>query len=425
MTTQTPLLSDSSQQQVRHLLEKYVAENKIAGAVAVVAGPEVEPHTAKGAAMNAGPRAQFVSVGVQDVDTQVPTGPDTIFRIYSLTKPVTSVAALMLVERGLLRLDDAVADYIPAFADVHVFVGEQGANQSSGPGAGANARPEFELPELPPTVRDLLMHTSGIGGTHMASTEPMAAAYRAARFDDRGQTLEQLADKVAEIPLLFQPGRKWRYGISTDVLARVVEVASGQSFGAFLRNNIFEPLHMHDTDFCVDATQAQRLATMYTADGQGTLRPLSGPAHSYRTPPTLEAGSSGLVSTPRDYLNFAQMMLGNGTWRGKRLLNPETIQSLATNQLPPELLPYRLPWPHTDRFTDGAGFGLGVRVLLDPEQAGVPGSVGEYGWAGAANTFLWVDPVRKLVVLLFTQAFPFLHTDIDVAFKRLVYESMP
>lgn len=416
MTMQKTLLSDSALERVRNLLEQYVADNKIAGAVAIIAGPDVNPDGRSGEiGRNVGSAdgAQIVATGVQDLDTEVPMGMDTIFRVYSLTKPVTSVAALMLVERGLLSLDDAVADYIPAFADVQVLVRE------------TDAGPEVEPLELPPTVQDLLTHTSGIGGTHMSQGTPLASAYRAARLDDRRQTLAEQADKLAEIPLLFQPGQQWRYGISTDVLGRVIEVASGQSFGDFLRDNIFAPLHMHDTGFYVDSTQMHRLATIYGTDSQGMLRPLSGlNANDYGTPPALQSGSAGLVSTPGDYLHFAQMLVGRGTWRGTRLLNPETVQALSVNRLPAELLPYRLPWAHAGHFTAGAGFGLGVRVLLDIEQSGLPGSVGEYGWAGAANTFLWVDPVRELVLLLFTQAFPFLHTDLDRAFKQAVYESL-
>lgn len=399
------VLNPAAQDRLTALLNDYVARGQMAGAVAVVAGLEDDKTT-------------VLSVGVQDVSTGQPMTEETIFRIYSLTKPVTSVATLMLVERGLVALDDPVADYIPAFADVEVLVPDA-------PPA-ANGEPRTEPPVLPPTVRHLLMHTSGIGGAHVAPAAALANAYREARFDDRNQTLTELVDKLTQLPLLFQPGRGWRYGISTDVLARIVEVVSGQSFGQFLRENLFAPLEMHDTGFSIAPDNCDRLATVYGPGPGGQLRPLNAlGADAYCTPPRLEAGSSGLVSTPKDYLNFARMLLGKGTWRGQRLLHPETVQALATNALPPELLPYRLPWSHAGHFTKGAGFGLGVRVLLDADEAGVPGSVGEYGWAGAANTFLWVDPVKEWVLLLFTQAFPFLHTDIDRTFKQVVYASSP
>lgn len=406
MAVDVTAIQGELQPRLQQLLQHYISKGKCSGAVAVIAGPEAEQPPV------------VVTRGVLDTDRPEPMETDTIFRIYSLTKPVTSVAALMLAERGLLALDDAIADYIPAFADVQVLVSQSGRESS--------AAIETERPVVPPTVRDLLLHTSGIGGTHVAPDAPLAEQYRAGRFDDRNQTLEQLVDKLAEIPLLFQPGQDWRYGISTDVLARVVEVASGQSFDRFLQDNIFDPLAMHDTGFYVEPANARRLATVYGPDARGGLRPLQAlGAETYTTPPALHAGSSGLVSTPRDYLNFARMLLGNGTWGNHQLLRPDTVQSMATNQLPSTLLPYRLPWAHAGHFTEGAGFGLGVRVLLDAAQSGVPGSVGEYGWAGAANTFVWIDPKRQLVLLLFTQAFPFLHTDIDRRFKQIVHESLP
>lgn len=391
---------------LKRVLEAYVDDGKIPGAVAVAArsGEELD-------------EALVVSVGFQDLRARTPMRPDTIFRLYSLTKPVTSVAALLLVEKGLLALDDPVADYIPAFADVQVWVPRPSGADDEGPLV-------TEAPLLPPTLRDLLMHTSGIGGIHVLPEGPVANLYREGRFDRRDQTLEQLADKLAEIPLLFQPGQGWRYGLSSDVLARVVEVASGRSFGQFLKEALFDPLGMADTGFFTPPAQCHRLATMYGPAPDGSLRPLNGLGpDTYCAPSPLEAGGWGLVSTPRDYLRFAQMLLGGGSFRGRRLLHPETVQELATNQLPPSLLPYRLPWPHAGRFTDGAGFGLGVRVLIDPAESLMPGSPGEYGWAGAANTFLWIDPVQERVLLLFTQAFPFLHTDVDVAFKKVLYES--
>lgn len=397
------------------LLQTYVDEGKIPGAVAVLAGVDEELE-----------EAVVVSVGYQDVNSRTPIGPDTIFRLYSLTKPVTSVAALLLAEEGLLDLDDAVADYIPAFGDIRVVAAPPYPNVPANTDEG-NRSPHNSLPTepalLPPTVRDLLMHTSGIGGVHVLPEGPVANLYREGRFDGRDQTLEQMADKLAAIPLLFQPGQSWRYGLSTDVLARVIEVASGRTFGEFLKEALFEPLDMLDTGFFTPPDECHRLATMYGPAADGSLRPLHGlgPA-AYCAPPRLEAGGSGLVSTPRDYLRFAQMLLGQGSFRGLRLLNPGTVRTMATNQLPETLLPYRLPWPHAGRFTEGAGFGLGVRVLLDPAAASVPGSPGEYGWAGAGNTFLWVEPAKNIVSLLFTQAFPFLHTDMDVAFKRLLHE---
>ncbi len=422
------------------LLADYVAEGHIAGAVSLVA--------------RRGNIAQLLAVGHADIESDAPMAADTLFRVFSLTKPVTSVAALMLVERGRVSLDAPVADYIPAFRDIPVFVGEEGGRLVTEPA------------RRPPTVRHLLTQTSGIAGTAMPPREPLTAVYRRARIGDENLTLEETVDKLAEIPLLFHPGEQWRYGVSTDVLARVVEVASGMRFGDFLRENIFEPLEMHDTGFAVPQEKAHRLATLYTAMPSGELRPMrqggrgarlgpsmDGASKSQPTPrpifhaapgrrdggtsaagistgadfalaPALHSGSSGLVSTVLDYFRFAQMLLSGGTWRGRRLLSPQSVDTMRQNQLPHHLLPYRMPWPHVARYTQGCGFGFGVRVVLDVEQWGVPGSVGEFGWAGAANTYLWIDPAEEVVALLFTQAFPFMHTPLDTEFKRLVYEAM-
>lgn len=456
------------------LLADYVAEGHIAGAVSLVA--------------RRGNIAQLLAVGHADIESDAPMAADTLFRVFSLTKPVTSVAALMLVERGRVSLDAPVADYIPAFRDIPVFVGEEGGRLVTEPA------------RRPPTVRHLLTQTSGIAGTAMPPREPLTAVYRRARIGDENLTLEETVDKLAEIPLLFHPGEQWRYGVSTDVLARVVEVASGMRFGDFLRENIFEPLEMHDTGFAVPQEKAHRLATLYTAMPSGELRPMrqggrgarlgpsmDGASKSQPTPrpifhaapgrrdggtsaagmnsdpiahahqnreagssilnaqrplqgprpapgigtgadfalaPALQSGSSGLVSTVLDYFRFAQMLLSGGTWRGRRLLSPQSVDTMRQNQLPRHLLPYRMPWPHVARYTQGCGFGFGVRVVLDVEQWGVPGSVGEFGWAGAANTYLWIDPAEEVVALLFTQAFPFMHTPLDTEFKRLVYEAM-
>lgn len=383
----------------RQLIADYVERRQIPGAVSLVA--------------RRGRVAQLLTVGYADVEQQAPIAPDTLFRIFSLTKPVTSVAALMLVERGDIDLDAPIAEYIPAFKDVQVFVAEEDGHVTTEP------------PRRPPTVKHLLTQTSGIAGTAMTSREPLATFYRQARIGDEGLTLEETVDRLAQIPLLFHPGEQWRYGVSTDVLARVIEVASGMRFGEFLRTNLFAPLGMDDTFFAVPEEKQYRLATLYTTMPTGELRPLRQSSNSSGgAAPALESGSAGLVSTILDYFRFAQMLLNGGEWDGARLLNPETITLMGQNQLPPELLPYKMPWPHVASYTAGCGFGLGVRVVMDVEEWGLPGSVGEYGWAGAANTYLWIDPAKEIVALLFTQAFPFLHTDLDSQFKRLVYDSL-
>lgn len=397
----------------RELLGSYIGRGHIAGACVLIA--------------RHGQVAQLLTAGWADLEAKIPMAADTLFRIFSLTKPVTSVAALMLAEQGAIGLDDPVADYIPAFRDVRVFIREE------------HGRVVTEPPKRPPTIRHLLTHTSGIAGTAMRSDEPLAAAYRRARIGDERLSLAETCQRLAEIPLLFHPGECWRYGVSTDVLARVVEAASGMGFGAFLRDRLFTPLGMRDTSFAVPQEKRSRLAVLYTAS-PGGLRPLRH-AHAPSAvasadavqpndgaaeagPPVLESGSSGLISTIGDFFRFAQMLLNEGSWQGRQLLRPETVRLMTTNQLPAHLLPYRMPWPHVARYTAGCGFGFGVRVVMDAAAGGLPGAVGEYGWAGAANTYLWIHPSERLVALLFTQAFPFMHTDLDIRFKRLVYEAL-
>lgn len=338
--------------------------------------------------------------------------PDTIFRIYSLTKPITSVAVMLLVEEGLFWLEEPVENFIPAFRDVQVFVEKtpQGLR--------------VEPPKRPPTLFDLLTHTGGIGLDALFGS-PLASLYRNAQLTQPDQTLEEMVQRLVKLPLLNHPGEAWRYSISTDVLARIVEIASGKPFDEFLRQRLFEPLGMADTDFYVPPEKANRLATVYNNEKEGELRPVDRAESSpYITKRRYLSGSAGLVSTPQDYWRLGQMLLNKGRWAGEQLLRPETVEYMTQNQLPPELLPYALPWRHVKHYTKGSGFGLGFRVIMDVEATGLPGSVGEYAWAGATNTFFWADPQESLVLLLFMQSVPFMYYPIDREFKKLVYEAL-
>lgn len=379
-------------------LNDYVDQGKIAGAVTLVA--------------RRGQIAQLLAAGRMDIETDSPMEPDTIFRIYSLTKIVTSVAVLMLYDDGLIQLDDPIAKYIPAFADVKVFAGKSGD--------------DIEVEELhrPITIHDLLTHTAGIGDDALFGS-PLASVYRKAELARPDQTLAQMVERLVQLPLLHQPGEGWNYSISPDVLARLVEVVSGLRFDEFLRERIFEPLGMSDTGFYVPDYELHRLATVYRAERDGRLTAVDSAVSSpYAEERTYLSGSAGLVSTPLDFYRFAQMLLSGGEWEGVRILQPATVALMTRNHLPEKLLPFRMPWRHVQHYTDGCGFGLGVRVVLDVEAWGLPGSVGEYGWAGATNTYLWIDPVEEMVLLLFTQLVPFMHLPMDREFKRLVYEAI-
>jgi CubicO group peptidase (beta-lactamase class C family) len=318
----------------------------------------------------------------------------------------------MLYDEGRIQLDDPIARYIPPFADVKVFAGKEDG--------------EIKLEELrrPITIRHLLTHTAGIGHDALFGS-PLASVYRKAELARPDQTLEEMVERLVQLPLLHQPGEGWNYSISTDVLARLVEVVSGRRFDEFLRERIFEPLDMVDTGFWVPDYDLHRLATVYSVERNGRLKAVDTAVSSpYSRERTYLSGSAGLASTPIDFYRFAQMLLSGGEWGGVRILQPETVALMTRNHLPESLLPYRMPWRHVQHYTDGCGFGLGVRVVLDLEAWGLPGSVGEYGWAGATNTYVWIDPVQEMVLLLFTQLVPFMHWPLDREFKRLVYEAI-
>lgn len=391
-------LNEERLRRVEEWLQVYVDQGKIAGAVTLVA--------------RRGQIAHLHAAGRMDIETDSPMEPDTIFRIYSLTKIVTSVAVLILLDEGRIQLDDPIARYLPAFSDVKVF------KEKSASGI------EVEELQRPITIHHLLTHTSGIGHDALFGS-PLASVYRKAELARPDQTLEEMVERLTKLPLLHQPGAGWYYSISPDVLARMVEVVSGLRFDDFLRERIFEPLGMTDTGFYVPDYELHRLATVYSVERNGRLKAVDSAVSSpYAQERTYLSGSAGLVSTPMDFYRFAQMLLAGGEWDGVRILQPETVALMTRNHLPQELLPYRMPWRHVQHYTDGCGFGLGVRVVLDPEEWGLPGSVGEYGWAGATNTYLWIDPAQEMVLLLFMQLVPFMQLPMDQEFKRLVYAAI-
>ena len=338
--------------------------------------------------------------GDRDKEAGKPVTDDTIFRIYSMTKPVVSTALMMLFEEGRVRLIDPVAKYIPAFAETKVLA-EDGS---------------LVDPIRPVVVRDVLTHTSGLTYDFMPGS-PVAEQYRDARLiNDAGRSLESMITELAQLPLAFQPGTRWHYSLGIDVAARLVEVVSGQPLGEFLQQRMFGPLGMTDTGFAVPAEKLDDVAAMYGLPdiaGKGqTMEALveaalngvnvrSDVSDSYPTdaPDVFARGGHGLFSTARDYSRFAQMLLNGGELDGQRLLGRKTLDLMHSNHLPPALLPYEIagiPNP-------GFGFGLGSRVMMDPAATGGPGSVGEFGWAGAAKTYYWVDPVEDLVGVLMTQ----------------------
>lgn len=340
--------------------------------------------------------------GFMDLERDKPMREDAMFRIYSMSKPITAVALMMLVEEGLIGLDDAVHSHIPAWKDLGVYA-------SGTPSLIPEASPTYmTTPVLRPMkVIDLATHTSGLSYGFMMRTA-VDAAYRRAKVVDR-QTkggLEGMVDQLAKIPLDFSPGTAWNYSVSIDVLGYLVEKLSGMRFGEFLRSRLFEPLGMDDTAFYVPSDKLDRFSSCYQPEKGGGLK-LQDDAwdSTYAAPPALESGGGGLVSTAHDYLRFCRMMLNGGTLDGVQILSPKTVALFSLNYLPDgrEVADMALPGMFSESGYAGVGFSLGCGVNVDVAKTRLPGSLGEYFWGGAAATAFWIDPKEELTVVFMTQ----------------------
>jgi CubicO group peptidase (beta-lactamase class C family) len=362
------------------VMQGYVDEGKLPGAIATVARHGRIVY-----------RERF---GMMDVEAEKPMQFDTIFRIYSMTKAVTSVALMMLYEEGRFQLHDPVARFIPEFGDVKVLVDAAGANH-------AVTDLEREI-----AVKHLLTHTAGFTYDSFDDS-PVDDMYREASLVDRlglfDLSRESFIEKLSALPLVYQPGDAWRYSMATDVLGCLIEVVAGVTLDVFFEDRIFGPLGMEDTGFYVPEAKLERFAAMYGPAEDGGLKLLDAPATSpFRKPPRFLSGGIGLVSTADDYIRFTQMLLNGGELEGTRLLGRKTVELMTTNHLPDELIPIRMQ-PHA---LHGCGFGLGFRVVVNAGQAGLLTSEGEYGWGGAASTSFFVDPKEDLIGLLLTQLMP-------------------
>ena len=356
--------------------------------------------------------------GHRDREARAPMTTDAILRLYSMTKPIVSTALMLLVEEGRLRLVDPLAAYIPAFGKVKVLAPD-----------GA-----LVAPIRPIFVRDLLTHTSGLTYGFLADS-PVAKDYAKAKLLDPLTTLKDGIDDLAASPLAFQPGERYHYSVGIDVAARVIEVVSGQTLGAFLRERLFEPLRMADTDFVVPPAKRYRLAAMYGRPdimagitlpeafdlwrGGDNARIDVTQTYPVDAPGTFERGGHGLFGTLGDYFRFAQMLAEGGALDGVRIIGRKTLDLMHANHIPPALLPIEIGGGPLL----GYGFGLGSRVLLDAAASGVPGTAGEYGWSGAAKTHYWVDPREGIVGLFMTQSM--LSFDLPEAdLRALVYAAL-
>ena len=360
------------------------------------------------------------SYGLSDVEAGLPARTDTVWRIYSMSKPITSVAAMMLYEEGAFELTDPVSAFIPSFGGARVYAG------------GSDQRPVTVPATEPVRLWHLLTHTAGLTyGFHRV--HPVDAMYRAAGYEwsaPPGADLAQACDAWAGIPLLFQPGSEWNYSVATDVLGRVIEVASGQRLDEFLTARILRPLGMTDTGFFATDAQLPRLAALYTPGHGGSAVRLDALGDAARRAPAMLGGGGGLVSTAADYHRFTQMLLHRagspaGELDGTRLLSPRTVGYMTRNHLPggADLETFGRPLYAESPFR-GVGFGLGLAVVLDPAAGKVLCSAGELSWGGAASTTFWIDPAEELTVSFFTQLLPSSTYPIRPQLRQLVYQAL-
>ncbi|MBI1841603.1 MAG: beta-lactamase family protein [Verrucomicrobia bacterium] len=379
-------LSGSKLAEVDQFMERAVADQKIAGGIIAVS--------------HNGRIAFFHTYGRMDLESGKPVQADTLFRIYSMSKAITTAAALTLYDAGKLGLEDPVAKYIPSFSQLRV--------------AGADG---LHPPSRPMTVRDLMRHTSGLtyGGDGPEAHREAFKRLKPLESVD----LEEMAAKVSQIPLAYDPGMDWIYSISTDVLGRVIEVASGKSLDSFLEEAIFRPLDMVDTAFTVPPSKASRLAANYKRSPEG-LKVIDAPAASkFAKQTTFFSGGGGLVSTARDYMRFLAMIERGGGLDGRRVLKPQTVDLMTHDDLPRKAYPI-----HFGAETrHGVGFGLGFSVRTQGSNWDPAGHLGEYGWGGAASTHYWASPNDKLIVLTLEQIIPY-QWDTEFGVKKIIYDSI-
>ena len=393
-------LSSSRLDRVADYLKEYVDSGKLPGYLVVVS--------------RCGQPAYLHRYGLRDVEAQAPVKEDTIFRIYSMSKPITSVAAMSLYERGVFQLDNPVSAFIPELKGLEVFQ------------AGDRDHYRTVPAEREMTIRDLLTHTSGLTYGFM-NIHPVDAMYRARGVEGSRSkgTLKGMVEKLGELPLLFSPGTRWSYSVATDVLGYLVEVLSGMTLDAYLAEHIFAPLGMTDTSFFVPPDKVPRFSANYDYHAGG-IRLADSPMDSpYCRPASFLSGGGGLVSTASDYLRFTHMLRNKGVLNGERILGRKTVEFMTINHLPNNNdLGSMGQKVFSEMPSDGIGFGLGFSVVLDPAKGNIIGSPGEYAWGGAASTAFWIDPVEDLSVIFLTQLLPSSSYPIRRDLRVLTYQAL-
>ncbi len=351
--------------------------------------------------------------GLADLKRGTPFRLDTVARIYSMTKPLTSVAVMQLYEEGRFQLDDPVARFLPEFSAMRVATG------------GNRAKLESEPARRMITIRDLLTHTAGLTYGFMEATL-VDALYReqGADYLRTDATLAEVTRIVAGLPLLAHPGAAWNYSVATDVLGRLVEVVSGRDFADYLRERVIRPLGLHDTDFHVRPENRDRFAACYVYDRERRLTQYDDARETvFAEPPAIASGGGGLVSTASDYLRFCRLVLNGGVLDGVRLLGRKTVALMTTNHLRGDLAAMGTP-RFAETSYDGIGFGLGFSVMLDPARAQILGSPGECAWGGLASTAFWIDPSEDMAVVLLTQLIPSSALPIRKELRVMTYAAL-
>lgn len=377
-------------------MEGHVDEGHFSGAIGMI--------------VRRGKIGYFKTWGDMDKESGTKMSEDAIFRMYSMTKAVTGVAAMILYEHGHFALTDPISNYLPEFKTMRVAIDETGV---------AGRRRSYTVPaDRQITVRDLFMHTAGL--SYPGPTAPDGKRYFAKTGVSQATTLEEMVKRIAKAPLVQQPGTTWQYGYSTDVLARYVEAVSGMPIDEFFRKNIFEPLGMSDTGYYVPEKKWGRFTVLYTLnDGKRTVRRSTAAAQdSYKQPTTKLGGGSGLVSTTMDYARFCQMLANDGELNGARILSRKSVELMRADHMPVDMS------RAGGTLRPGWGFGLTFAVSRGPGQTGIIGTKGEYRWGGAAGTRFWIDPKEEMVTIFMVQILPYRGLSYGQEFKRLAYQAI-
>ena len=393
-------MSEDRLSRIANHLDSYVEQGRIPCAVCLV--------------NRRGRETFFHSVGNCDAENNREVQRDTVFRIYSMTKPITSVALMMLYERGKFQLDDPVSKYVPSWKNLQVY--------ESGEGDKIQTRPA----KSPMTIKHLLTHTAGLTYGFM-NNHPVDSLYRQRGVEGGASsyTLEDMMEHLSGMPLLYDPGTLWRYSVATDVCGYLVQLFGDRDLDEFIDEEICTPLGLEETGFCVQEGSADRLAACYQHTPDGYVLQDARENSRYLQRPSYLSGGGGMVSTIDEYQRFAQMLLNHGEFRGVRILGRKTVEYMASNHLPGNSDLAGMGQPvFSETSFEGIGFGLGFSVVIDPPAASVLDSKGEFAWGGAASTYFWIDPVERLTTVFMTQLLPSSAWPIRRELKTLVYQSL-